>query len=590
MLFPTPLSEIYKEETYTLKTYENNFDAISFFNTYGKNSEDVKLKRDSLLKDEEYYLTINENGIEIKYSSDVGLFRATTSIGQLSIKQNGNLSFCEIHDMPDFENRGYMLDISRGKVPKLSVIKKLVDNLALLKYNEFQLYMESFVCKLESFPRLTEGFDCLTTEDVEELDAYCKERFIDLVPNQNSLGHMKMWLEREEFKHLKIGANGDYPSATLNPLLPESFELIKTIYGDLLPHFSSNKFNIGLDEADELHKYELEDLSNRVGTDKIFTDWLCKLTDYIGEKYGKKVQFWADMVYRYPNAYKNMPTNVTAMIWGYDVINTTCFEGVCAPVAERGIDFYICPGDGTWNCATCRFDMMALNIRKAADLGKKYGAKGYLLTNWGNTGTAGFPVWGVIPYTLAALYSWRVGNFSDFDPKIGNIQLAMDYADEFIFRTKISSYLHKLSRYYLLEPYPTHNETIAYRSLKNGVTEDFKFGNFSVKSMSDSFYYENVVDYMKKALSATKNQAIDEKLMSQIECNVNIVIFGEELNKLRFEPCIDSGKIDYLIDLADKISTEFRRLWLMDNYEHGIEIFLDLISARKAELEAMKSV
>ena len=590
MLFPKPLTEIFSEGKYALKSYEESFDAVAFFKTYGKPSEDVSLVLDEALKKEEYYITVSERGVEIKYSSDEGLFRATTSLGQLAKKQDGTLSYCEIHDMPDFENRGYMLDISRGKVPKVHIIKALIDNLALLKYNEFQLYMESFVYKFKSFPKLTEDFDCLTPEDIDELDAYCKERFIDLVPNQNGLGHMKMWLEREEFKHLKVGAEGDHPSGTLNPLLPESFELMKTIYGDLLPHFSSKKVNVGLDEAYELHEYELEALAKEVGTDKIFTDWLTKIASHIEEKHGKQIQFWADMVYKYPNAYKNMPKNVTAMIWGYDVINTTCFEGVCAPVAERGLDFYICPGDGTWNCGTCRFDMMALNLRKAADIGKKYGAKGYLLTNWGNSGTSAFPLWGVVPYTLGALYAWRVGEFSDFNPKIGNIGLAMDYADEFIFHAPLSTHLHKMSRYYLLEPYPTHNETVAYRSLKNPISGDITFGDFSVKNMSDSFYYENVIEYMKKAFSGLAGADIDEKTMAEIECDVNIVIFGEELNKLRLSTQISREKIDSLIDLADKITSEFRRLWMIDNFEHGIEIFLDFISERKSELEALKTV
>ena len=166
----------------------------------------------------------------------------------------------------------------------------------------------------------------------------------------------------------------------------------------------------------------------------------------------------------------------------------------------------------------------------------------------------------------------------------------MEYADEFIFRAPLSAHLHKLSRYYLLEPYPTHNETIAYRSLKNPISDDITFGDFSLKKMSDSFYYENVIDYMKKAFRGLSDTDIDEKTLSEIECNVNIVIFGEELNKLRLGAEASPEKIDYLISLADTVTSEFKRLWLIDNFEHGIEIFLDFISARRSELEALKNV
>ena len=589
MLFPTPLVEKYYDEKYTLKNFRSDYDPMAFLEAYGNNNVDVTLHRDAMLKKEEYYITVSSEGINIRYSTDEGLFRAATSVGQLALKQNGKLKYAEIHDMPDFENRGYMLDISRGKVPKLHIIKKLIDNLSLLKYNEFQLYMESFVYKYKSFPALTADFDCLTPEDIEELDRYCKERYIDLVPNQNSLGHMRMFLERDEFKSLKVGAAGDYPSSTVNPLLPESFEFITTLYRDLLPHFSSGKVNIGLDEAWELNKYELEEPARERGADKIFTDWLTKLSDHIEKNYGKTVQFWADMVYKYPNAYKYMPKNATALVWGYDVINTTCFEGVCAPVAERGIDFYICPGDGTWECGTCRFDMMALNVRKAADVGKKYGAKGYLLTAWGNTGTVSFPIWGVIPYTLAALYAWRAGEFSDWNPKIANIQLAKNYADEFIFRAPLSDHLHKLSRYYLLEPFPTHNETVAMRSLKNGVCDNFFFADFSITAMSDPTFYANASEYMSRTFAAMKNMNIDSKTMAEIECNVNTVILGEELNELRFDSNVTKEKLDHLISLADIIITEFKRLWLIDNHEHGVEIFTGTILKRRAELETLRT-
>ena len=232
--------------------------------------------------------------------------------------------------------------------------------------------------------------------------------------------------------------------------------------------------------------------------------------------------------------------------------------------------------------------MMVFNVRKAADIGKKYGAKGYLLTNWGNTGTVSFPVFGVVPYTLAALYAWRVGEYSDWNPKVGNVQRAKDYADEFIFRAPLSDYLHKLSRYYLLEPYPTHNETVAMRSLRYPVTDNFFFADFSVTDMSDAFFYENAIEYIRRAFASADEADVDPKIYAQIRCNVNTVIFGEELNKLRFYPNPSREKLDELIGLADEITSEFRRLWLIDNFEHGVEIFIDTVNERREELDRMR--
>jgi hexosaminidase len=48
----------------------------------------------------------------------------------------------KIRDWPDFARRGVMLDISRGRVPKLETLLELVGHLADFKINEFQLYTE----------------------------------------------------------------------------------------------------------------------------------------------------------------------------------------------------------------------------------------------------------------------------------------------------------------------------------------------------------------------------------------------------------------------------------------------------------------
>ena len=40
----------------------------------------------------------------------------------------------------------------------------------------------------------------MTEQEVLELDAFCRERFVELVPNQNSFGHLRYWLEHPPLK------------------------------------------------------------------------------------------------------------------------------------------------------------------------------------------------------------------------------------------------------------------------------------------------------------------------------------------------------------------------------------------------------
>ncbi len=93
-----------------------------------------------LLAKEEYKLDVNSDGVLISYSTEEGRFRALSTLYQLIMSEGEQLSYISILDKPDFERRGYMLDISRHRMPKIETIKQLVDILAILKYNEFQLY------------------------------------------------------------------------------------------------------------------------------------------------------------------------------------------------------------------------------------------------------------------------------------------------------------------------------------------------------------------------------------------------------------------------------------------------------------------
>ena len=222
LLFPQPRNLELHEGVYTFPSAACN-DLAAFFRAVRDGMPGISVIPAPLLGKEEYHLTISAAGVEIHASCDEGLFRAATSLRQMILRTGGQLPCLHIEDKPDLPRRGYMLDISRGKKPRMETIKTMIDFLAALKYNEFQLYMEGDCFKYAAYPKETAVFDCLTPEDIRELDAYCRERFIDLVPNQNSFGHMYTWLRKPDFHHLGLFEADEVPS-TLNPLLPESFE------------------------------------------------------------------------------------------------------------------------------------------------------------------------------------------------------------------------------------------------------------------------------------------------------------------------------------------------------------------------------
>ena len=72
------------------------------------------------------------------------------------------------------------------------------------------------------------------------------------------------------------------------------------------------------------------------------------------------------------------------MNWGYEADHP--FEKEAAQFARAGIPFYVCPGTSTWQTLVGRHDNALANLRAAARVGKKFGAAGYLNTDWGDGG------------------------------------------------------------------------------------------------------------------------------------------------------------------------------------------------------------
>ncbi len=579
MIFPIPKRQKYTSGTYALSEAYASMSLVELFAAVKAGASEISLCPVEALAKEEYRLSIGETGISLSYCCEEGLFRAVTSLWQLIQSRGAVLPCCEIEDAPDLARRGYMLDISRGRMPKVETFKKVIDYLAALKYNELQIYMEGHVFKFPSFPAYTADFDCLNAEDLKELQSYCKERFIDLVPNQNSFGHMYQWLKKPELSHLSVAPEGKI-GGTINPLLPESYELIDRIYGDLLPLHESEYVNVGFDEAGGLGKYQLEEVCEKYGKDNVFMDWLNKIADLCRDKYGKKVQFWSDMINSYPEAFRRIPEGAVVLEWGYEYKSMPRMAQNCVGYKSKGLDFYLCPSCNTHLAFTGRNETTIFNIRASAEIAKQSGAKGLLLTDWGcDCGQPTFLVWSAFPIAFAAQCAWNVKNGR------GIVRDTERYVDRTVFGGKnVSELLRRISNYYLLEPDQIDCGTICGQSLQITLKDMSFRGIFDLRTRPYPFYFNNVIDYVQSVLSDFEKVEIDPFLSRQITLNARMVIFSATLCKLRLGEMPDAEGIRALIFEADAIEKEFLLLWNAENYAHGSEEFLSQLRGRREEL------
>ena len=102
-------------------------EALSFFNCSVDGSPVIIETVD--MGKEEYELIINTDSISIRARDSAGAFYAIQTLRQIFREEN--VPCLHIYDKPDFEYRGYYHDVTRGKIPTVSTLKKLIDNLCI---------------------------------------------------------------------------------------------------------------------------------------------------------------------------------------------------------------------------------------------------------------------------------------------------------------------------------------------------------------------------------------------------------------------------------------------------------------------------
>jgi hexosaminidase len=352
----------------------------------------IKAVRTSAAPDhpEGYALTISKNGVEISFREAAGWRAATATLRQLLRQFGRRLPCLKIRDWPDFARRGVMLDVSRGRVPKLETLLDLAGRLADFKINELQLYTEhTFAYRRHK--SVWQGWGALTAQEIQILDARCRELGIDLVPNQNSFGHLRSFLEDPRLK--KLGEldkpyeseSGDFlrRPTTLAPDHPGALPFLRGLYDELLPNFSSAFFNIGGDETWDLGRGRSKKLCAAKGKGRVYLDFLKKIHREVSRR-DRRMMFWGDIILKYPQLIRELPKNTIALNWGYEADHP--FEKEAARFAKAKIPFYVCPGTSTWQTLIGRHDNALANLRAAARAGKKFGATGFLNTDWGDGG------------------------------------------------------------------------------------------------------------------------------------------------------------------------------------------------------------
>ena len=368
----------------------------------------VQRRIDRSLPAQGYELRIGRSGVQLVGADDAGLFYGEATLAQLGQLHDGALPAGVICDHPDLPVRGVMLDISRDKVPTTASLHAVIDRLASLKINQVQLYSEHTFA-YQGHPEVHGSADPLDAEEIRQLDAFCRARHVELVPNQNCLGHMNRWLSHDRYRPLAVAPEGfvdpfgiSRAPMTIDPSRPGSLALVRELLAELLPLFSSRRVHVGLDEAWELPPERMDD----------FLAWVATLRA-LPELAGREMLMWGDMVSGRADRVASLPDGVTICEWGYDDWHP--FDERCAVLAGASVPFWVAPGTSSWMSILGRTTNARTTCRRAAAAALAHGATGYLNTDWGDLGH--LQQWVISEPGLAygAAVSWCLETNGDID-------------------------------------------------------------------------------------------------------------------------------------------------------------------------------
>ncbi len=231
-----------------------------------------RIETNGSLGSEGYILRAETDSITLTAQTEKGLFYAEQTLKQL---MQGTVIQCmEIEDKPRFEYRGFMLDSARH-MQSIDEIKRLIDAAALLKFNTFHWHLcddQGFRIESKKFPLLNEkgswrdGDDFgsmhtrkryggyYTHDEIREIVAYCKERFINVVPEIDLPGHTTALISSyPELSCRKL----QIPVQTRQGIFEDALcvgdentlPFVCELLDEIIPLFPYERFHIGGDEV-----------------------------------------------------------------------------------------------------------------------------------------------------------------------------------------------------------------------------------------------------------------------------------------------------------------------------------------------------
>ncbi|HEY2961310.1 MAG TPA: glycoside hydrolase family 20 zincin-like fold domain-containing protein [Pyrinomonadaceae bacterium] len=374
----------------------------------------AKIDVPASLDQEGYVLHADANGVVVAGGSAAGVFYGLQTLKQL-VRGSGADAFIQgvhIVDWPAMRWRGVSDDISRGPVPTVDYIKRQLRTFAAYKLNLHSFYMEQAFASA-THPLIGPNGGSLTPDEIRELVAYAKSYHIELVPEQQTFGHLHKALKFEKYNPLAETPYGD----VLSPQQEGTYNLIGDWYRELNDLFPGQFFHIGADETFELGQGQSRAAAQARGVGAVYFEHLHRVRELL-KPYNRKLIFWGDIALNHPDLLGSIPKDLIVANWDYAPRDN--YAERIDPFKNAGLQQLVCPGVWDWNQIFPNVDASSRNIINFVRDGQAAGAIGMLNTTWDDDGETLFEMswYGIV---LGAAASWQTGSLdqnkfdADFD-------------------------------------------------------------------------------------------------------------------------------------------------------------------------------
>ena len=401
-IIPTPQHVTYLEWDYNLKANQEPLIETQLITTFPVDTN----------ADQGYILTVKPDRILIQALTEQGLF-----YGQQSVKQmlryfrddegRVRIPCMKIVDYPKLKYRGWMDDISRGPIPNMEFLKRVISTLAEYKLNFFNLYTEH-VFKLDNYPDIAPT-DGLTAAEIKELEDYAKLFHIEIFGNQQCLAHA------EETFRIPFYQNMADTKFNWNPGEPKTYDFLRYELETVAKAYQSPFFNINCDETEALGSGRAENfVENNGGASQVYARHIQWVYDVL-KPLGKRVMMWGDIAAKDPVITSQLPKDMLMLVWSYSPSDS--YVDMMEPFEKQGLEFMVAPGMSMWGSVFPSEETYTKNIANLVRDGYQHGAVGMMNTAWDDSGESLFnSTWHGMAW--AAEMSWQP--ISETDPAKAN--------------------------------------------------------------------------------------------------------------------------------------------------------------------------